>query len=110
MKLRRILLAILLLPLSLSVYADDKEDLLAPPPPSKLKSGEIIEPEVNIIKRNDATEEHYSVNGQVYAIKITPASGPAYFLIDTDGDGVLETLDDDFERDISVQQWVLFDW
>ncbi len=110
MQHRQLLLAILLLPLSLSIQAGDKEDLLVPPPPPKLKSGEVIEPEVNIIKRKDATEEQYSVNGQVYAVKITPTSGPAYYLIDTDGDGVLETLDDDFQRNLSIPQWVLFSW
>lgn len=110
MEHRRLLLAILLLPLSLSVQAGDKEDLLVPPPPPKLKSGEVIEPEVNIIKRKDATEEQYSVNGKVYAVKITPTSGPAYYLIDNDGDGVFETLDDDFQRDLTVPQWVLFSW
>jgi len=110
MEYRRLFLAVLLLSLGVTAQAADKEDLLVPPPPPKLKSGEVIEPEVNIIKRKDATEEQYSVNGQVYAVKITPVNGPAYYLIDTDGDGVLEPTDDDFERGLTVPQWVLFSW
>ncbi len=110
MDYHRLLLATILLPLAITVQAGNKEDLLVPPPPPKLKSGEVIEPEVNIIKRKDATEEQYSINGRVYAVKITPVGGPAYYLIDTDGDGVLETTDDDFERGLNIPQWVLFSW
>lgn len=104
--------AIVLLATSLSAHAADKarEDLLVPPPPPKLKSGEAIEPEVTIIKRKDATEERYSINGQVYAVKITPVGGPAYYLIDKDGDGLLETTQNDIERGLNVPQWILFSW
>jgi len=88
----------------------DKEDLLVPPPPPKLQSGQTIEPEVTIIRKKNATEERYSINGQVYAVKITPTSGPSYYLIDTDGDGSLETTQNDLERGLNVPQWVLFSW
>jgi len=106
----RLIFAIVLLTMSATSHAVDKEDLLVPPPPAKLKSGEVIEPEVNIIKRKDATETSYSVNGQVYAVKIQPVGGPAYYLIDTDGDGSLDTTQNDIERGLSVPQWILFSW
>lgn len=106
----RFIFAFILLAMSLNVYAADKEDLLVPPPPPKLQSGQAIEPEVNIIKKKNTTEEQYSINGQVYAVKITPSSGPAYYLIDTDGDGSLETTQNDIERGLSVPQWILFSW
>jgi len=106
----RLIFALVLLTLGLTANAADKEDLLVPPPPPKLQSGESIEPEVNIIKRKDATEEQYSINGQVYAVKITPVGGPAYYLIDTDGDGSLETTQNDIERGLNVPQWILFSW
>lgn len=112
MEHRRLICAALLLTLGLTAQADDKakEDLLVPPPPPKLQSGEAIEPEVTIIKKKDATEERYSVNGQVYAVKITPVGGPAYYMIDTDGDGSLETVQNDLDRGLSVPQWILFSW
>lgn len=112
MEHRRLIFAAVLLSLSLVAHAADKanEDLLVPPPPAKLQSGEPIEPEVTIIQKKDATEERYSINGQVYAVKITPVGGPAYYLIDTDGDGSLETTQNDIERSLSVPQWILFSW
>jgi len=112
MEHRRLIFAAILLSLGIAAHAADKakEDLLVPPPPAKLQSGEPIEPEVTIIQKKDATEERYSVNGQVYAVKITPVGGPAYYLIDTDGDGSLETTQNDIERGLSVPQWILFSW
>ena len=112
MEHRRLIFATVLLSLGLVAHAADnaKEDLLVPPPPAKLQSGEPIEPEVTIIQKKDATEERYSINGQVYAVKITPVGGPAYYLIDTDGDGSLETTQDDIERGLNVPQWILFSW
>ena len=109
---RHLILALSFLAMGLTAHADDKtrEDLLVPPPPPKLQSGEPIEPEVTIIKKKDATEELYSINGQVYAVKITPSSGPSYYLIDTDGDGLLETTQNDIERGLNVPQWILFSW
>ena len=112
MEHRRLIFAIGLLTLGLAAHADDKakEDLLVPPPPPKLQSGQAIEPEVTIIKKKDATEEAYSINGQVYAVKITPVDGPAYYLVDTDGDGSLETTQNDIERGLNVPKWILFSW
>ncbi|MCK4744376.1 MAG: DUF2782 domain-containing protein [Sulfuriflexus sp.] len=112
MEHRRLIFAAVLLSLGLVAHAADtaKEDLLVPPPPAKLQSGEPIEPEVTIIQKKDATEERYSINGQVYAVKITPVGGPAYYLIDSDGDGSLETTQDDIERGLNVPQWILFSW
>jgi len=109
---RRLIFAAILFSLASVAHTADKakEDLLVPPPPPKLQSGEAIEPEVTIIQKKDATEERYSVNGQVYAVKITPVGGPAYYLIDTDGDGSLETTQNDIERGLSVPQWILFSW
>jgi len=112
MEHRRLIFAAVLLSLGLIAHAADeaKEDLLVPPPPAKLQSGEPIEPEVTIIQKKNSTEERYSINGQVYAVKITPVGGPAYYLIDSDGDGSLETTQDDIERGLNVPKWILFSW
>lgn len=91
-------------------YAIAVEDAIVPPPPPRVQSGEVIEPEVNIIENSKERIEQYSVNGQVYAVKITPKSGPAYYLIDSDGDGNLETRSNDIERGMEVPQWILFSW
>ena len=46
-----------------------------------------LEPEVSIIKRDDAVVHEYRMNGQLYMIKIEPVVGPPYYLFDSNGDG-----------------------
>ncbi len=82
----------------------------APPPAPSASEQEQIEPEVNIIQRNDKTIEEYRVNGQLYMIKVTPKGAPPYYLIDTDGDGSLETRQTEIEPDLLIPSWVLFRW
>ena len=66
--------------------------------------------DINIIKREDRTIETHSVNGIIYKVKITPSSGPAYYLYDTDGDGSLETRSNREISETTVQQWKIFQW
>ena len=61
-----------------------------PPIPPKVQE-EQIEPEVTIREEEGQRVEEYSYNGRVYMVKITPVGGIAYYYIDTDGDGRLET-------------------
>ena len=94
---------------------DYAEDELAPVPeppelPDPLKSGEAIEPQVTIIRRDDALIEEYRLDGRLYMTKITPAAGPAYYLVDRDGDGQMETRMSEIYDDFTVPQWVLFRW
>lgn len=85
----------------------------APPPPDippPLESGTPIEPEVTIIRKENAVIEEYRVNGMLYMVKVTPRVGKPYYLIDQDGDGTMETKSTDIYRDPVVPQWVLFSW
>lgn len=93
-----------------ALLADDKLEV-PPPPPEIMEEGKkhLPEPEVTIIKRKEATVEEYRVNGQLRYAKITPTSGPAYYMVDTDGDGLLDTRHDDL-RNPPVQQWILWKW
>jgi hypothetical protein len=79
-----------------------------PPPP--MSDDEEIEPEVQIIKRDDKTIEEFRVNGRLYMIKVTPKNAPPYFLIDTDGDGAMEAQRSEIEPDLMIPHWVLFRW
>lgn len=83
------------------------EDVPAPPQPQS--EGENLEPEVTIIQTDEQTTYEYSINGRRYMVKIVPAKGPAYYLLDLDGDGELDTQEGDPSR-IVVPQWVLFRW
>ncbi len=82
----------------------------APPPTPSEREQEQIEPEVNIIQRDDKTIEEYRVNGQLYMIKITPKGAPPYYLVDTNGDGSMDSRSSDLEKDFPIPRWVLFRW
>lgn len=96
------------------VFADDQEEFepVPEPPvlPDPVESGEVLEPEITIIRRDDAIITEYRVNGNLYMVKIVPAFGPPYYLIDRDGDGVMEGRTNNIYDDIIVPQWVLFSW
>ncbi len=68
-----------------------------------------LEPEVTITQQGNNVIEEYRVAGQLRMVKITPAGGVPYYLIDTDGDGLLETRSDGLQ-DPSTFQWTLFRW
>lgn len=92
------------------LFAAD-ENLEIPPPPPELLEGDkhLPEPQVTIIKRKDTTIEEYRINGQLRYAKITPSKGPAYYMVDTDGDGQLDSRHNDL-RNPPVQQWILYKW
>ncbi|OOG20788.1 hypothetical protein B1C78_16975 [Thioalkalivibrio denitrificans] len=102
------LAALLLLP-ALAV-ADD-----VPPPPPLLDEGpavtrEIMEPQVVIIRRDDEIIEEYRLHGQLYMVRITPRTGPPYYLIDTSGDGDLDTRSHELDPRIMIPAWTIFRW
>ncbi len=91
------------------------EGQVLPPPelPRPMQSGEAIspEPEVTIRNEKDRTIEEYRVEGKLYMIKIAPAKGQPYYLVDYDGDGLMESeLESPYGQDIVVPQWVIFSW
>lgn len=81
-----------------------------PPPPPPVVSGETLEPEVTIIKKKESTIEEYRLNGRLYLVKVTPIKGPPYYLMDSDGDGQLESRMSELYSDFVVPKWVLFSW
>lgn len=83
---------------------------LPPDLPDPIKSGEAIEPEVLIIKTDKAVIEEYRVNGKHYMSKITPSVGKPYYLVDRDGDGLMEARMSEIYDDFVVPQWVIFSW
>lgn len=81
-----------------------------PPPPERVESGEPLEPDVRIVREDGKTVTEYRVNGRLTAIKVEPDGFPAYYLIDTDGDGKLETRSAHIDRSFIVPQWAIFSW
>ncbi|MDC9725400.1 MAG: DUF2782 domain-containing protein [Gammaproteobacteria bacterium] len=85
-------------------------DIAQPPVlPEPLMDGESIEPEINIIQKEDRKIEEYRVNGQLYMIKVTPTIGAPYYFMDTDGDGSLESQQHELSGHL-VPNWVLLEW
>lgn len=68
------------------------------------------EPEVVIKPRDDSKVKEYRVNGRLYMIEITPSKGPHYFLVDTDGDGSLETRLNGPVSSVQIPSWTLLRW
>ena len=108
----RKLLSIVLLAVIFPVTAEPPvlEPLPAPAPPQTGPAGEEATPEVRIIRKDDATIHEYRMNGLLYMVKIVPGIGFPYYLIDTDGDGSLESRYNNLEPGIMVPQWMIYRW
>lgn len=91
--------------------ANDTSNNEIPPslPDEADDSRNIPQPEVRIIRKKDVVIEEYRVNGRLRFIKITPSVGSPYYMVDTDGDGVLETREDNFSNP-PINQWILLEW
>lgn len=105
--MKPILILILILMLSCMLFPVMADDTPAPLPPQV--EGDNLEPEVTITQTDDRTTYEYSINGRRYMVKIVPVKGPAYYLLDLDGDGEMDTQEDD-PASLVVPQWVLFRW
>lgn len=109
-----LLLALCLLPgLALSQTQPPALQPVPEPPdiPDPVESGEALEPDVRISRREKSTVTEYRVNGRLRAIKVQPDGDfPPYYLYDTDGDGRLDRRASRFDRDLLIPTWVLFSW
>lgn len=95
-----------------AAYAAEQQEPLPPPPlpgAAAIQEAEELQPEVTIRTRGDATVEEYRFNGRLYMVKITPARGYPYYLIDSDGDGNFDTRRNELDPP-SINQWILFRW
>ncbi len=96
---------------ALPACAQERSDLqplpaVPPPPPEMAAFDENLEPEVTIKKREGDTIEEHRINGKLFKIKVTPAHGVPYTLIDRNGDGNF-TQTTMGSADVSVPQWVI---
>jgi hypothetical protein len=81
-----------------------------PPPVSEAPSVDTSDAEITITTttKDGLTHEEYRANGKLFMVKITPAKGKPYYLIDKDGSG--EFRRSDLEPSISVPTWVIKSW
>lgn len=93
-----------------------------PPPPSDLEpvpdgapGGGATDddpglPEVTIRRLTDAVVKEYRSNNRLYMVQVVPKIGLPYFLLDTDGDGNLETRYNDLGDQLMIPGWVILSW
>lgn len=91
--------------------AQEAVDAPAPPPADEAPlDTEALEGQIVIRPRPGERIEEYRVNGRLYMVKVIPRKGPPYYLIDTDGDGSLDTRRDELGPDVAVPSWVIMRW
>jgi hypothetical protein len=109
----RKLLCILLLGFSLPAMAEQADLEPLPetaPPPTGLNTEDDLQPEVSIIKRDDAVVHEYRMNGELYMVRVEPVRGYPYYLIDSDGDGSLDSRYREMDPGLVVPSWMIYRW
>ena len=107
----RRLLTLLLLCAALPVAAQTKPNNLQPipeppPPPPGYEPDPALEPQVTILKRGTDTVEEYRIGGRLYMVKVTPAGGRPYYMIDHKGDGRF-SRQDSLDTGVRPPMWVI---
>jgi hypothetical protein len=111
--MRKLLLALTFI--AGNVLAEPPQDPLeevpdSPPAPTGVTDEEELEAEVTIRKRGEDMVEEYRVNGRLFMVKIIPRIGFPYYLVDTNGDGNLDTRRDGLGPGVVPPNWILFRW
>ena len=102
----------LMLLAALPVWAqNDLQPLPAvpPPPPGMEAFDAALEPQVTIVKAESETREEFRIKGKLYMVKVTPAVGPSYYLVDNQGDG--NFIEADIPNPVvKPPMWILHSW
>jgi len=102
---------LLMFVLSISIAAPVLAQVPAPvpdaKPPAMAPLDESLEPQVTIVKREGNTMEERRINGKLYEIRVTPAHGVPYTLVDQSGDGNFQRIDSPGTPALSVPMWVI---
>lgn len=94
-----------------TAYAQEPAAVPEPPElPPPIQSGEEMQPDITIVKKNGETIQEFRRNGKLYMVKVKPAVGPSYFMLDKDGDGVLDVKKNSLDENTNINQWLLFEW
>ena len=77
-----------------------------PPPPPGFELDPSLEPQVTIQRRGTETIEEFRIRGRLYMVKVTPAHGVPYYLIDDAGKCEF-TRRDELDTRTRVPMWVI---
>lgn len=110
----RRLLAVALMCVALPVLAQKEtppglQPLPEPPPPPEVQPDNSLEPQVTIVKHGKETVEEYRINGRLYMMKVTPAHGKPYYLVDEKGNGQFTRLGS-LQNAVSPPMWVIHEF
>lgn len=91
--------------------AEEPADVPEPPElPARVQSGEEMEPDITITRKGEDTIQEYRRGGKLYMVKIIPQVGPAYYMLDTNGDGEMDVKKNDMDKNTRVNMWNIFNW
>ena len=109
--MRHLIPVILLASLPVAAQQGNLQPLPAvpPPPPGMEAFDAALEPQVTIVKTETETREEFRQNGRLYMVRVTPAVGPAYYLVDQQGDGNFVQQDNPGTM-VSPAMWRIFSW
>ncbi|HXE39107.1 MAG TPA: DUF2782 domain-containing protein [Azonexus sp.] len=80
-----------------------------PPPPGMEAFDAALEPQVTIVKTEKESREEFRIKGKLYMVKVTPAVGPAYYLVDRQGDGNFIEADI-APNPVKPPMWIIHSW
>ena len=109
--MRRLLSLACLIALPVWAQPGDAQPLPAvpPPPPEMEPFDAALEPQVTIVRNEKETREEYRISGRLYMVKVTPAVGKPYYLVDRQGDGnFIES--DTIGPMTKPPMWILHSW
>lgn len=95
--------------LALQSEAPPPPPIREPLPPKVIDPSDQLEPEVIIRREEGAMIEEYRSGGVVYMVRIVPVVGPAYYLVDTTGDGLLDTRHEHMNP-VKPPHWKIIEW
>lgn len=88
----------------------DLEPVPDGPPAGAVDADPDTLPEVTIRRLTDAVIREYRINDRLYMVQVVPVRGLPYFLLDTDGNGSLETRYNDLDDGLMIPGWVILSW
>jgi hypothetical protein len=80
-----------------------------PPPPAIVEPDPALQPAITIRKEGENTVQEYRIRGKLYMMRVTPAHGRPYVLVDHKGDGQF-ARQDNLDSGLRVPQWVLLEF
>ncbi|MDP3538049.1 MAG: DUF2782 domain-containing protein [Azonexus sp.] len=108
--MRRLLPLLLLAAMPVWAQSDLQPLPAVPPPPPGMEAFDAaLEPQVTIVKTEKESREEFRIRGKLYMVKVTPAVGPTFYLVDRLGDGNFVEADI-APNPVKPPMWIIHSW